>query len=134
MNSISSCIEELTGKENFRPKLDSLKEKISLNISSKTKVIIIGGTNGKGETCFRLEQMFSELGRKVVSFSSPHLKCASERFKYNGEAISKDDFFELIESYKLEAEGLSFYEFTFLLFTKWIQKMDLDYIILMGCN
>lgn len=54
-------------------------------LSSRTKVVTIAGTNGKGSCVGALQQAAVALGKKVVSFSSPHLLHYNERVQIQGE-------------------------------------------------
>lgn len=52
--------------------------------------IHVAGTNGKGSTCAFLSSIFQKAGKKVGTFTSPHLIDFRERITVNGEMISKE--------------------------------------------
>lgn len=57
-------------------------------------VIHVAGTKGKGSTCAFTERMLRESGFRTGLFTSPHLLDVRERFRLNGEEISKDRFLD----------------------------------------
>jgi len=87
-------------------------------------VIHITGTNGKGSATALIAQIFSCAGKKVHVYTSPHLHDCNERIVLNGEKISDNFLFEIMEEVRLAAEEtpLTFMEaFTigaFLAFSK----------------
>ena len=52
-------------------------------------VIHVGGTNGKGTTCFKLNQYLVASGKKTGLFVSPHISSYRERIQVNGQLISE---------------------------------------------
>ena len=66
------------------------------NPQDKLKYIHVAGTNGKGSVCAILESVLRHSGLKTGLFTSPHIIDYTERIKYNGESIDKDDFADLI--------------------------------------
>lgn len=61
-------------------------------------VIHITGTNGKGSTGAMITALLAEQGLTVGTYSSPHLHRINERISRNGEAISDEEFGEMIGS------------------------------------
>ncbi len=59
--------------------------------------IHIAGTNGKGSVATFLGSMLREAGFKVGMYVSPHLVRFTERFKINGEEISREKTARLID-------------------------------------
>lgn len=55
-------------------------------------VIHVAGTNGKGSTCAFISNVLAEAGCKVGMFTSPHLVSMTERFRVNGQPISRESF------------------------------------------
>ena len=47
----------------------------------EAKVIIVGGTNGKGSTCAMLEYILAAAGYRVACYTSPHLLSFRERIR-----------------------------------------------------
>ena len=56
------------------------------------KIIHVAGTNGKGSVCAYLCSILKEAGCRTGMFTSPHLVEMRERFRINGEVISKERF------------------------------------------
>jgi dihydrofolate synthase/folylpolyglutamate synthase len=100
------------------------------------KVITVGGTNGKGETCHLLHQAFNRAGLHGALFTSPHILSVRERFIKNADFIEGVELYNLIEHHQgeLKEKELSFFEFLFFLFLEWSlenqSSMPLDYLIL----
>jgi dihydrofolate synthase / folylpolyglutamate synthase len=62
--------------------------------------IHIAGTNGKGSVATFMGSILQEAGYKVGTYVSPHLVRFTERFKINGEEISREKTIELINELK----------------------------------
>ena len=74
------------------------------NPQEKMKVIIIGGTNGKGSVVSYVSSILKESGYKVGSYYSPHVEKYNERIRINGRMITDKKF------KKYEKEILGFYK------------------------
>ena len=61
------------------------------------KVVVIGGTNGKGTSAEFLNNLLLESNFNVGLYTSPHLFQFNERIRINGSPISD---FEIIEAFK----------------------------------
>ncbi len=81
---------------NFSRKLLSLFN----NPDSDLRVIHVAGTNGKGSTCFYIEQILLASGYKTGTFMSPHVKKINERIRINGKPVDDDSFMRTIELIK----------------------------------
>ena len=87
-------------------------------------VIHIAGTNGKGSTAALIAEIFTQAGKKVHLYTSPHLHDCNERIVLCGEKISDNFLFEVMEEARIASNGvdLTFMEgFTvgaFLAFSK----------------
>ncbi|KUO51567.1 MAG: bifunctional folylpolyglutamate synthase/dihydrofolate synthase [Desulfitibacter sp. BRH_c19] len=66
------------------------------NPQKTLKVVHIGGTNGKGSTAAMLSSVLAESGYNVGMFTSPHIHSYRERFRINGEMISRENATALI--------------------------------------
>ena len=66
------------------------------NPQNKMKVVLVGGTNGKGSTAAFLSSILSADGKKTGSFYSPHLLKFNERIRVDGEEIP-DSEIEMLE-------------------------------------
>ena len=134
-DTIMQSLQTLCGKESFRPKLDHLKELLSDDIEyieTKCNVIVVGGTNGKGGTCHHLKNLLEQVNKKVALWTSPHVLSIRERFYSSDGYISYDEMSSFMDKYKKIAKTheLSFYEYLFFIYIKWVRTLDLDYIIL----
>ncbi len=133
---IVDTVQKLCGHESFRPKLEHLKSFLLSDvekIESQCKgIIVISGTNGKGETAHALKDLFIHKGQSVAMWTSPHVIDISERFYFSKDNLSHEELLKTIEEYKSFAtrEKLSFYEFLFFVFIKLAVKRYADYLIL----
>lgn len=108
-----------------------ISHSIDLIRKKNVKIVTIAGTNGKGETARRLAYLLNHQAKiNYALWSSPHLISVTERFEYNQKAISSKQLMELFQGYKNKASELSYYEFLFLIFCKWVEQLDLDVLIL----
>jgi dihydrofolate synthase/folylpolyglutamate synthase len=118
-------MDEHLGKEMFSPKLESL-QKVIASIKSEIqgrgiKVIIVAGTNGKGETCHSLSSYFD--GRVSYGlWTSPHVLSIRERLIFDGAMISIERMSFLLEETLNYVDGLqvklSYYEFLLVAFLR----------------
>ncbi len=79
-------------------------------------VITVGGTNGKGSCVALLAAMLRASGRRVATFTSPHLVDYRERIRIDGEPASEASLvvaFERIAD-ALGPDSLTFFEFNAL--------------------
>lgn len=137
-NSEEKIIErlvELCGVENFRPKLEHLKELLRddiTHIESDSKIVVIAGTNGKGGTCHHLKNILKKQEHSYSLWTSPHVLTICERFEHNGSTITYNCLESLIDEHEEVARlhSLSFYEFLFYLYIKWIRTLSSDVVIL----
>lgn len=102
------------------------------------RVVIVAGTNGKGTTASYLHAMGVEAGLRVGLYTSPHLVDFRERFRVNGEAISKDDVLRIGEPLlalwrnpqrEATPRRLTWFELTTLLGFQWFAEQNLDLLV-----
>jgi len=99
------------------------------------KIVHVAGTNGKGSVCAYCASVFQAAGYKTAVFTSPHLVSVRERFVYDGEMISREDFtriFQLVMDY-VNLKKLphpTFFEFLFFMAMLWFEEKKPDVIIL----
>jgi dihydrofolate synthase/folylpolyglutamate synthase len=95
-------------------------------------VITVGGTNGKGSTTTTLVSIFKASGRKVGSYTSPHLIHFNERICLNGEPVSDELIVAALE--KIDAArgdiSLTYFEFTTLAAFVIFREAALDVAVL----
>lgn len=113
------------------------------------RIIHVAGTNGKGSVCAYMRGVLERMGYHTALFVSPHLVSIRERFLFDGEMVSKEQFVgafttvtEDLFRYARSAEartldGLrklayhpSFFEFLFFLFLRMDAAQSADYMIL----
>ena len=70
-------------------RLNEVYQRLNLDLSV-SKVVIIGGTNGKGSTVAMLDQALRDAGKTVGCFTSPHFLRYNERIKLNGQQAQDD--------------------------------------------
>lgn len=95
----------------------------------KIPVIIIAGTNGKGETAHSLSWLLNSHGYCAYTWTSPHIFSICERYSMKGADVelallSKEVDHALSDYQKLDFK-VSFYEFLFWVFLRLV-KNDLD--------
>ena len=67
-------------------------------------IIIVGGTNGKGETSLYLEQLALGNGLDVFLWNSPHILSVRERFSFQGRPVQVDKLLRIFD--RLESSAL----------------------------
>ncbi len=122
---LNAWVEKHLGKEMFSRGLERLgKVLASIKIEIKhrdIKVIIVAGTNGKGETCHAVSSFFE--GRISHGlWTSPHVLSIRERFVFDGTMISVERMSSLLEETLIFVEEfgvqLSYYEFLLVAFLR----------------
>ncbi len=85
-----------------RPGLERITRLLEMlgNPQSGLKVILVGGTCGKGSTCKFIESVIREAGYTVGLFTKPHLSAFTERIVVNGRRITEKDVVEFIKKTK----------------------------------
>ena len=104
------------GLKSYKPDLNKMKSFNDFlgNPDNNFKKVHIAGTNGKGSTAHLISSVLQESGYKVGLYTSPHLKCFTERIKINGKSIQKNyviDFFNKNSGF-IKENSLSFFEIT----------------------
>lgn len=97
-----------------------------------SKIITVGGTNGKGSTVKALETLYHTAGYRVGSYTSPHLIHFNERIKVNAQPITDKELclaFCTIEEARGETP-LTYFEMATLAALYYFSKQSLDLIIL----
>jgi len=114
-----------------------------LNIYNKLNIrtggiIHVAGTNGKGSVCAYVSSILIKAGKKVGTFTSPHLVTMTERIRINGKDVSKEKFVEAFlkvkdavdETEKDGGEHPSFFEILFLMAMYVFSAEETEYIVL----
>ena len=121
------------GQEVYTPGLSRINLALSLfKEQIKSRIVIIAGTNGKGETTHRLGQYFKD--SSFCSWTSPHITNLTERFSSEEGDIPSMELEEIIsQSHQLVKENnfqLTYYEFLFFCFCFWATKKKPLYLFL----
>lgn len=95
-----------------------------------TKIVIVGGTNGKGQTCQILAKLLSENGISFTLFTSPHITSIRERFVSNTGPIEDLLLLNLFKENKKFVKQLSYFEFLFINFLQYSMYLKPQVIIL----
>ena len=124
---------------NFRSGLGRMQRAVDLlgNPEETYPIIHVTGTNGKGSTIAFMRELFVSHGKKVGTFTSPHIVSIHDRICINGEPISDDDFISLAEQVKtmeqrlLEThDQLSFFELLTLIALLYFKEKEVDLVLL----
>ena len=123
INNLEEWVFARYGQEFYTPGLERIGRALRFlkPILQKSKITIIAGTNGKGETTHRLSRYF--VGSTFCTWTSPHILCMTERFSSEEGDISLAELEALIleshEIAQMEKFELSYYEFLFFVFCRW---------------
>lgn len=105
------------------------------NHHSKTKYILVAGTNGKGSTAGWVFKKIYSRGHRVGLFTSPHMIEFRERFQCDSQLISNQQLFEVILRIKDTLgdqifSNLTFFEVCTLIAIDWFDSLKTEYAIL----
>ncbi len=132
----SSEIDKLANsnikKENHLHCGDSPEVEAKHLVSPAKKIIMIGGTNGKGSCVAILDSILRAAGHKVGTYTSPHLIRYNERISINGCHATDAEICSAFEQIEL-ARGsisLSYFEFSTLAALLVMASEKLDFAIL----
>lgn len=124
---------------NFRSGLGRMQRAVDLlgNPEETYPIIHVTGTNGKGSTIAFMRELFVSHGKKVGTFTSPHIVSIHDRISINGEPISDEDFIRLADQVKameqrlLEThDQLSFFELLTLIALLYFKEQKVDLVLL----
>ena len=124
---------------NFRSGLGRMQRAVDLlgNPEKAYPIIHVTGTNGKGSTIAFMRELFAVHGKKVGTFTSPHIISIHDRICINGQAIADADFIRLAEQVKemektlLEThDQLSFFELLTLIALLYFKEQGVDLVLL----
>lgn len=106
-------------------------ERMQLDFAS-SKLVIVGGTNGKGSTCTMLTRVLMAAGKHVGTYTSPHILRYNERVLIGGrEATDAElcDAFAAVEAVRGEV-SLTYFEFGTLAALHCFAQRRLDVLVL----
>ncbi len=100
-----------------------------LNIQSiADKVVLVGGTNGKGSCVSFLQQLYLASGYRVACYTSPHLLRYNERFSLLGKLASDESLIEAFTAIDNVRQDISltYFEFATLAAFYLFARLPLD--------
>lgn len=124
---------------NFRSGLGRMQRAVDLlgNPEQAYPIIHVTGTNGKGSTIAFMRELFVSHGKKVGTFTSPHIVSIHDRICINGQPISDADFIRLANQVKemeqrlLEThDQLSFFELLTVIALLYFKEQGVDLVLL----
>ncbi|MDU4514709.1 MAG: folylpolyglutamate synthase/dihydrofolate synthase family protein [Streptococcus mitis] len=124
---------------NFRSGLSRMQQAVDLlgNPEKSYPIIHVTGTNGKGSTIAFMRELFMGHGKKVATFTSPHIVSINDRICINGQPIADADFIRLAEQVKemektlLQThDQLSFFELLTLIAFLYFREQEVDLVLL----
>jgi len=130
----SEAVEDLTSRHSNRkdPAKKTTKKTLELleNPEQDYKVVLVGGTNGKGSVVEMLSELLQSQGKKVGTYKSPHLTSCRERIQIDGRKIPEEDFSHLYNRIDDLDENLSFFEFMTCMAYLYFSEKNVDYAIM----
>ena len=124
---------------NFRSGLGRMKRAVDLlgNPEKTYPIIHVTGTNGKGSTIAFMRELFVAHGKKVGTFTSPHIVSIHDRICINGQPIAEEDFVRIANQVKvmekilLEThDQLFFFELLTLIALLYFKEQGVDLVLL----
>ena len=124
---------------NFRSGLGRMQRAVDLlgNPEKTYPIIHVTGTNGKGSTIAFMRELFVAHGKKVGTFTSPHIISIHDRICINGQPIAEEDFVRIANQVKemektlLETQDqLSFFELLTLIALLYFKEQGVDLVLL----
>ena len=124
---------------NFRSGLGRMQRAVDLlgNPEKTYPIIHVTGTNGKGSTIAFMRELFVAHGKKVGTFTSPHIVSIHDRICINGQPIADADFIRLAEQVnEMEKtllqtyDQLSFFELLTLIALLYFKEQGVDLVLL----
>jgi dihydrofolate synthase/folylpolyglutamate synthase len=101
-------------------------------LNTPSKIILIGGTNGKGTTARCLESLLLAQGYSVGTYASPHLIRYNERVRINGQELDDQyhvDAFNMLEQGR-GSTPLTYFEYGTLGALAIFKRFEVDYVLL----
>ncbi|WP_247951713.1 bifunctional folylpolyglutamate synthase/dihydrofolate synthase [Streptococcus oralis] len=124
---------------NFRSGLGRMQRAVDLlgNPEKTYPIIHVTGTNGKGSTIAFMRELFVAHGKKVGTFTSPHIISIHDRVCINGQPIADENFVRIANQVKemektlLEThDQLSFFELLTLIALLYFKEQGVDLVLL----
>ncbi len=133
-----SIVEKEYGIEKARLGLERLRPYVAEVIQAiearKPIILTVAGTNGKGETIAFIAQALKQQNISFCLWTSPHLLSVSERFQNELGTIAENEFERIAaqvhSDYELVRGQISFYEFFFTVFARWVNQLRPQVVLL----
>lgn len=138
MNQIEEWMNGRIGL-NFRSGLDRMKQAVSLlgRPDKAYPILHVTGTNGKGSTIAFMRQLLMAHGKKVGTFTSPHMISIHDRICIGDKPISDEDFTRIgqevqqMEQTLLQTQDqLSYFEIICLMSLLYFKEQAVDVVLL----
>ena len=138
MNKIEQWMNSRIGL-NFRSGLDRMEQAVSLlgRPDKAYPILHVTGTNGKGSTIAFLRQLLMAHGKKVGTFTSPHMISIHDRICIGDRPISDEDFTRIgqevqqMEQTLLQTQDqLSYFEIICLMALLYFKEQAVDVVLL----
>lgn len=104
------------------------------NPEESLKIIHVAGTNGKGSTSNFIYNILLNAGHTVGLFTTPALVSYHDKFRYNGQMITDDEYTQLLTTIKDIAEKNNIEPSAFEVLTAlallFFKKKNLDFVVL----
>lgn len=134
MNTMAGALTASNGAERFAELQNYLSDLLKEAQTRPWKVVLIAGTNGKGETAHSLNYLALQEGFSTALWTSPHILTLRERFSFGGEDISYDELEEALvtefSEQKRKGFFLGYYESLFATFLRLALKKKPELLIL----
>lgn len=138
MNKIEQWMNSRIGL-NFRSGLDRMEQAVSLlgRPDKAYPILHVTGTNGKGSTIAFMRQLLMAHGKKVGTFTSPHMISIHDRICIGDQPISDEDFIRIgqevqqMEQTLLQTQDqLSYFEIICLMALLYFKEQAVDVVLL----
>ena len=138
MNKIEQWMNSRIGL-NFRSGLDRMEQAVSLlgRPDKAYPILHVTGTNGKGSTIAFLRQLLMAHGKKVGTFTSPHMISIHDRICIGDQPILDEDFTRIgqevqqMEQTLLQTQDqLSYFEIICLMALLYFKEQGVDVVLL----
>lgn len=130
----TDAVNDITSRRSKKkdPAKKSTEKALGLlgNPEEDCKVVLVGGTNGKGSVVEILSKLLQSQGKKVGTYKSPHLTTCRERIKINSSKISEKEFLDLYSKIDSKKPELTFFEFMTTMAYTYFSENDVDYAIM----
>ena len=128
-------LDEL-GETQVKPGLARIRQLMAAlgDPQQQLRAVIVGGTNGKGTTCWLLEDALCRAGFRVDCATSPHLHSPRERLRLNQVPVGEAEFAALAAEVREACHGMaehpSYFEVLTAITLVWFARHEADIVIL----